>query len=130
MLTNTEENSTFIRLVHLASLLFAVLKATGNFYRIFGYQGGIKGYISLDNVEGVKLNGAIGHSLFPRSDKEGLLPSYKFEFDIDTSLLNNNKASQEYFVKMVQEIYWMFGYEGIREDAIKAFLKDGGWLVT
>ena len=128
--TDNERNDRIIYLVHLASLLFAVLKATGNFYRMFGYQGGVKGFISLTNVEGVKLNDTIGRSLFPRDDKEGLLPSYELEFDVDTSLLNDNKAFQDYFIKTVQDIYWMFGYAGLREETIKTYLKERGWLVN
>ena len=116
--TDNERNDRIIYLVHLASLLFAVLKATGNFYRMFGYQGG------------VKLNDTIGRSLFPRDDKEGLLPSYELEFDVDTSLLNDNKAFQDYFIKTVQDIYWMFGYAGLREETIKTYLKERGWLVN
>lgn len=127
--TDAEGYNKTIYLVHLASFLFAVLKATGNFYSMFGYQGGIKGFLSLDNVEGVKLDDTIGRSLFPRDDIEGLLPSYRLDFDIDTSLLNDNKAFQDYFVKMVQDIYWMFGYAGLREETIKTYLTANRWWV-
>lgn len=119
-----------IYMARIASALFEVLKAAGNFYRIIGYQGGIKGYLSLNNAEGVRLRYQIFQSLFPYDDKEGLLPSYNLDLDIDTSILNNDKEFQNYFIKTVQEIYWMFGYEEIREDAIKAFLKDRRWLIT
>lgn len=118
-----------IMIVHLASLLFGVLKAAGNFYRLFNYQGGLKGYLSLDNVEAIKLIPQMTSSYFPGNDKEGLLPYYNLNLDIDTSLLNNNKAFQDYFIKKVQEIYWMFGYEDVAEDTVKSYLKNEKWLV-
>jgi hypothetical protein len=49
------EQNRDVYIVHILSLLFQVLKAAGNFYRLASYQGGLKGYISIENVEGVLL---------------------------------------------------------------------------
>ncbi len=124
-------NYHYVYLSHIISLTFAVLKAATNFYKLFGYQGGLKGHISLDNSEGVFIKPVLsGREIFPADEKAGLLPHYNYPLDIDTALLNDNKLFQNYFINLINELFWMFGYDSPHPSTVKNYLEENHWYVT
>lgn len=130
---NVDRDSGYrhIYMSHIISLTFAVMKATTNFYRLFGYQGGVKGFITLDSAEGSFIKPILtGRETFPDDEKVGLLPHYKYSLDLDTALLNDNKRFQEYFIKLISELFWTFGYEHPHPDTVKAYLESHRWYVV
>lgn len=126
---NEEGRQLWISLI--VGKLFILLKTAKNYYNLFGYQGGLVGYLSIENVEQVKV-----HTLIPRGwnnlfgETIGcLLPKYRWEFELDTSLLNDDKAFQEYFIDKIKEIYWHLGYGAAKDELYKDYLKEQGWLI-
>lgn len=130
LLTTVENtNERFIYLAHIISFLFNVLKGSSNFYRLSGFCGAVKCFISVDNVENVEIRQEInsGMGLFC-DNSNGLLNNYKFDFDLDTNTLFDNQKFQDQFIEFAKQIYWSFGYE-IRNESIQSFLDTRNWLV-
>lgn len=128
---NRDTGYKYIYISHIVSLTFAVMKAATHFYKLFGYQGGIKGFLSLDSAEGVFIKPILtGRETFPDDEKAGLLPHYNHPLDTDTALLNDNRLFQEYYIRLIEELFWMFGYEHPHPDTIKAYLEGHHWYVT
>lgn len=123
-----------IWLSNIAANLFLTLKASDNFYKLVGYQGGLDGYVLLQNVEGVLLMLIVPERwslspLYVRDSREALLSKYRLDMELDTALLGDEKELQAFFVEKINELYVGFGYEPPKEDLIEAFLKQEGWLV-
>lgn len=131
MNANRDTGYKGIYISHIISFSFAVMKATANFYKLFGYHGGIKGLISLNSAEGVFMKPILtGREMFPDDEKVGLLPHYSYIIDLDTTILNDNKLFQEYFINLINELFWTFGYEHPHPDTVKAYLESHHWYVT
>jgi len=120
-----------IFLAWLFGHLFVVLSAAKNFYSLFGYQGTLIGLISLEGIKDVTVWRLNAQSrMETRWDiKKGLQENYEWKLDLDTSLLNDPQALQEYFKNLEREIYWTLGYEDENEGILNNFLKENGWLV-
>lgn len=114
----------------LGRLLFISLLASRNFYKHFGYQGGMIGYLLLDGVENVLINRIIpsGWHSFPNHGK-CLLNKYRLDIETETTTLNNPIALQDFFLSKMDEIYIGFNMAPPRKDLMEAFLKEEGWLV-
>ncbi len=126
-----ETGYKFIYISHLISLTFAVMKATTNFYKLFEYQGGIKGSLSLKSTEDIYIKPVLtGRETFPDDDKMGLLQHYYYPLELDTSILNDKKRFQDYFINLINEIFWIFGFEHPHPDTVKAYLESHNWLVV
>jgi len=118
----------------IASKLFMTLQVACNYYQLIGYQGGLVGYLNLEGVAGVRVyrivpEGWTRHPFFEENTERCLLDKYKWGLELDTSLLNNNKELQSFYIKKIKEIYWGLGYEDVKDDLIRAFLKQSGWLI-
>ncbi len=118
----------------IAVYYFLFLKALKNYYSYLKYQGGIHGYLHLDNINGASIKRLIPNGyragLFWNDEKEvPLMNSYEWKIEIETSILMDDNALQNYFIEFIREFYWSIGYEDVSEDLIKAFLKDKRWLV-
>lgn len=125
-----ENKNKLVYVAHIALLMFELLKAAGNYYKVAGYQGGLRGHLLIDGLEGVTLNrGITARSHFPYEDKIALMPEYRLNLDMDTSILNDNKSFQDYFIQLVKEIYWSLGCGEIKDDALVAYLKERHWHV-
>jgi hypothetical protein len=129
-----EKDTKVIYLSHIAAYLFIFLNAAHRFFSLLNYQGAVLGYIELNNVDGARLKritpNAYKSGLFWDYEKEvPIMDGYKWNINIDTSLLQDKVALQKYFVELIREIYWSVGYEDVSEDLLKAFLSDQRWLV-
>ena len=118
-----------IHLSHIASYMFHVMRAMLNFYKMADFTGVIIGKISVCGVEGIEMNQEMGAGHFGfNSNIKGLQDSYYYDFELDTNILFNEFKFQNYFIEMVQKIYWSFGYR-ISDGWVKSYLKMQGWLI-
>ena len=127
-----ENNSNKSLLIsHIAENLFIFLKSAAKFYRIVGYQGGVEGYLKIEKVEGVRVEPIIpgGFRRHTSDRRTALRQAYKWEVQIDTSVLNDDKEFQFFFLEKIQEVNWSLGYASENEKVLEAFLKQNGWLV-
>ena len=126
-----EDGRPKVYLSHVARQLFVTLLATANFYKHIGYQGNITGYLLIHGVEGAEISRILAQGWTPHffENKRFFLNKYLWDIDIDTSVLNNPKELQEFFIEMIKEIYVGLNCPPIQEDLLKAFLKDEGWLI-
>ena len=126
-----------IKVIHLttvATQLLMLLKAASNLYQLFCYQGGLKGFLRLENIEGAIIYPVIpeGYHLEPFffEDKQGtLLSKYEWELELDTAILHDPMSRQLFFIEKIKELYWTLGYETIQSGIIEKFLEGYGWLV-
>lgn len=125
-----EVGNKIIWISHIVQNLFIVLKAASNFYRLAGYQGGLVGILSLENTKSslLKRLSPTGWSRYGE-DKQSLLPTYRWDFELDTVLLNHNKNFQDFYINKIKDIYWSLGYEPDGDDFYRAYLKEQGWLI-
>ncbi len=119
----------------IASRLFMILLSASNFYRLFGYQGGLKGFLRLENMDGVIVYPVVpqGYHLDPWffDDRQGpILSRYEWDLELDTTLLHDPMSRQVFYLEKLQEIYWSLGYENVQEGSIEKFLEQNRWLVT
>lgn len=89
------------------------------------------GRLALGDVEGVQINRITpqGYNRMWNDKTKCLLPKYKWDLQLDTSLLNDKRAFQDYFIEKIKEIYWSLGYGADNDDLYRAYLKESGWLV-
>lgn len=128
------ENGMSVRLSILAKRFYMLMLSASRFYNLFGYQGGLKGFIRLENIEGVLIYPIIpyGQYLDPIyfEDKKGsLLSKYEWVFELDTAILHDPKSRQLFYIGKIKEIYWSLGDGTCDEDIIEKFLDDHRWLV-
>ena len=127
-LDQSEKNNIYLS--SMASVLFASLTIANRFYSLCGYQGGITGKVSLRGSRKSIVQPIVPNRYnYFGSTKRSFLDAYNWELDIDTALLENKVAFQQYFIEKIKEFYWSLGYKPDKEEVYKAFLKDRGWLV-
>jgi hypothetical protein len=126
-----KEGEKTVYISHFAMQIFVSLLATANYYKQVGYQGNIAGYLLLKDVEGAIINTITPdgyRNLFPDRSRF-LLPMYRWDIDTDTSVLNDRKELQGFFIELINEIYVGLNQTPPQEALINAFLKQEGWLV-
>lgn len=128
------EDGRVIRLSIVANQLFMLLLSASNFYRLFGYQGGLKGFLRLENIEGVIVYPVVpqGYRFDPWfiEDRKGpILSKYEWDLELDTALLHDPMSRQVFFIDKMKEIYWSLGYENVQEGILEKFLEQNRWLV-
>lgn len=128
--TDSNKAEKLIHLSHPTFLMFHLLKAASNFYKMCGYQGGLVGSLSVEGTEGISLNPEMSRSSFLIHEVTGLMPRYEIPLELDTSIINDNKSLQEFFVQKVKEFYWTVGYGDIQEKLIENLLQKHRWLAT
>lgn len=110
-----------ILLPYVLAKILVVIKAASNYYRLFGYQGTIKG--------GVRLTNAGGKKLFPYNDdfdylsSEILLNYYFWDIELDTKILFDDKSLMSYFFNLSKKIYWDLGFKDFSQDSLEKYLK-------
>jgi hypothetical protein len=113
----------------MASVLYASLVVANRFYNLSGYQGGVVGKVSLRGSRKSIVQPIVPNRYTYYGDtKRSFLDAYDWDIDLDTALLENGLARQQYFIEKVKEFYWSLGYKPDKEEVYKAFLKDRGWL--
>jgi hypothetical protein len=128
------DNRKNIYIETVASKLFVILFSASKFFQMFGYQGGLKGFLSLENIDGAIIfpivpNGFHFDPFYFEDMQEPILSKYEWDLDLDTTLLNDPIIRQEYFIEKIREIYWSLGYENVKQEVIEKFLEQYGWLV-
>lgn len=130
-----ETGKRVIYLDHVAIRLILFLKAASSFYVLFGYQGGLKGFLRMEKVEDTTIlpivpnNRRFGSYLF--ENQQGIiLSTHEWELDLDTALLNDPSNRKSLFIEKITEIYWSLGFRNIRLDYIEKFLESYSILFT
>lgn len=124
-----DQKDPHVYISHIANLLMTFLKSLGNFHRRTGFQGGIMGLLLLRDVADVWMNKIQPSRWNVWEDKKSLLPVYKWNLELDTSIINNELSLQEYFLNILKEIYWSFGYKPADDKLYRDFLKESNWLI-
>ncbi len=129
VLSPDDQGNKTVWLSSMASVMFVALLVADKFYNLCGYQGGVVGKISLEGCRD-----AIVRTIVPSrytyfgQTKKSFLDSYNWNIEVDTALLSNKLALQQYFLEKIKELYWSLGYKPDKDNVYKAFLKDHGWL--
>jgi Putative DNA-binding domain len=123
-----------IQLTAVATQLVMFLRVASNLFQLFNYQGGLKGFLRLENIEGAFIYPVLpeGYQLRPfffEDNKGALLSKYEWELDLDTTLLHDPMSRQIFFIEKITELYWTLGYETVQPGIIEKFLEGYGWLV-
>ena len=130
VLSPDDQQRSNIYLSSMASVLYASLTVANRFYNLSGYQGGVIGRVSLKGSRKAIVQPIVPSRYTYFGDtKRSFLDAYDWEIDIDTALLENKLALQQYLIEKVKEFYWSLGYKPDKEEVYTAFLKDKGWLV-
>src|SRR6266700_429675 len=123
------DESTISTLIILARLFMSFKHAT-NFYRLFGYQGGLQGSLTLKGVKETivyPLEWDNRMRTIIHGVKRALMLDYSWELaDLDTLLLFDEKTFQSYFIELAKRIEWDLGYDDTDDNLVKQFLKANG----
>jgi hypothetical protein len=114
-------------MAHIHIILEYAVKAFNN----IGYQGLLEGHILLSNLHEKYIHKLEAPGWFHLSDhdKQNLLTNYKWDLHLDTNILNVSDSLKEYYVSLLHEIYWSFGYEEeMKENFLDAFFKNNNIL--
>jgi hypothetical protein len=112
----------YVEIVDMIVETFHLLKATANFYRLFGYQGAVTGEISLQHCEGVLIQKSSGDVTV------ALLDTYHLSFEWDTSVLLDDATFQEHFFGLVREWGWHLGFDWIDNRLLGSIMRAKEWL--
>lgn len=127
---NIESDKEGVRNIFLsfvAGRLIQTLRFAKNFYDYLGYQGSLRGFISIKNTKDVYVTEIIPSGYIQRDeDNESFISSYDWEIETDTSIIENAEQLNEYFISLLREIYWHFGCENVADKLIQDFLKQNG----
>jgi len=127
------DKGRIIYLSRIAAKLFMMLQSASQFYILFGYQGGLKGFLRLENIEDAIIYPVLpdGSRLNPFffEDRQGpILSKYEWDLELDTALIHDPMSRQKFFLEKIKEIYWSLGYENVQEGIIEKFLEQNRWL--
>lgn len=123
-----ESGRKFVPCWRIALKLFEMLQFAKSFYAKSGYQGGLDGFISLDNMENVYIDKLkVRHGFSFDNDDKSLLPYYKLDIRIDTNILKNEDSLKKWYVDTLRELHWYFGYDNIQDSAVDSFLREAGF---
>ena len=92
------DKGRIIYLSMIAAKLFMILLSASKFYLSFGYQGGLKGFLRLENIEDAIIYPVIpdGYRIAPFffEDRQGpILTKYEWDLELDTALLHDPMSS-------------------------------------
>lgn len=120
-LGNTTRKGNGILLQYILGKILVFLKASANYYRLFEYQGTLKGAIRLSN--------AAGKILFPGDDSfehlshPVLLNYYFWELSLDTRVLLDDLSMMEYYFSIAGRMYWDLGFRDFNQTSLEQYLK-------
>jgi hypothetical protein len=127
---NIERDKDGIRnifLSYIAARLIQTLRFANNFYNHFGYQGSLRGFISIKNTKDVYITEIIPSGYIQiDEDNESFISSYSWEIETDTNIIGNAEQLNKYFASLLRDIYWHFGCDDISDKRIQDFLKQNG----
>lgn len=124
-----KSGSKLIYLSHPLYYLFHLLKGASNFYKIVGYNGGLVGSFSIDNLDGVDLDATLIDRWFPPDTMPSLMPKYEIAIELSTQTLFDNVTLQNFFIEKAKELFWAVGYGDLSSDVVKSMLKSRRWLI-
>lgn len=129
VLRTGQDGKRVVNLWFIAANLFVIFQFAKKMYNHFGYQGVLEGFVSLKDVDDIYIRKLIPsgwHSW--DNERKNFLPNFNWTIRLDTNILNDSEALKEYFVSLMHDIYWSFGYEEkIQDELIQAFLKESGF---
>ena len=123
-----KDGKRIVYLSYIAAEIFELLSSAKLFYKLFGYQGVLKGSINLYKTVEVTFHEITVGGHFPRYISGGLLPNYHWELNLDTEILSNEDKFMEFFMSTLREIYWGLGYDDLNEPLVHAFLRENRFI--
>ncbi|HSA84504.1 MAG TPA: ATP-binding protein [Patescibacteria group bacterium] len=122
---DVHRNTNTIYLSYIAGKIFVFLSSARNFYKLCNYQGVLIGSLKIDNMIGkmVEEISSNGRLMFPKNI-ESFLPTYNWEIETDTDILNDNDEFYSYYMQLLRKIYWGLGIRDMNEGLIKEFLQN------
>ena len=121
------ESATDISLEDVARVFYLTMLFSRRLYAQFGYQGLVRGNLSLANARGrpvriIPLARRPYDSTFPGLRPVTIDDEYAWPIEADTHQLNDDDWLQQYFKDQMREIYWDLGYSDLRPDVLDTFL--------
>jgi len=123
-----ETGKRIIYISYIAGTLFELLASAKLFYNLFGYQGVIVGFLSLEKTVEVEFEEISANGYFPRHGAINLLPEYKWELNLDTEILNNEDEFINFILSTLRDIYWGLGYADMNDNLITNFFKQSRFI--
>jgi hypothetical protein len=123
------EGQNAIYLSHVASYIWITLQGVKKFYELFKYHGVLEGSVSILGIESFRIYGITpsGWHSFGDSKAEGMMKSYLWPFEIETSELSDDRSFQTFYVNFMKEIYWSFGLSHPSTELLEAFFREMHW---
>jgi len=127
------EGETQLFISHVSESLYVFLKTAQAFYRAVNYHGLLEGRIALLNVREALVRRIIPQGYRDPFDDEPCkipLPNYEWPLELDTHKLADSAWLQDYFVSLMERIYWDLGLDDRNAaDMIKVWLQQTGRIV-
>ena len=130
-IVQNRDGRSHLFVAHIALHLHSFLKSAQSFYRLFNYHGLLIGELVLRGVGQVTAHQIVpdGYTYFG----DGALvvkSNVQWPLELDTHMLGNDEVLQDYFVELLERIYWDLGIEERGAQAlIQTWLKQAGLLV-
>jgi hypothetical protein len=123
----TDNELRVVNMWLVAIKIFGIFQFAKRFYSKYNYQGVLVGNIHMSGLKSVPIRRIVpaGQDSWDEYG-EGLLSEYNWKVKIDTNILNNGIELKKYYIDLLREIYWDFGFEDISEDTVDVFLKQSG----
>lgn len=125
-ITRSTSRPNSILLSYLLGKILVFLKAASNYYRLFCYQGTLKGEIRLTNASGKKM--------FPYADEfdffsqEILLNYYFWDMELDTRILLDDESLMSFYFNLSKRIYWDLGFKEFSQKNLEGYLRNSRLL--
>ncbi len=119
-----------INMSFIADLFYMTLLFGRTFFGLINFIGHILGHIMIQDLSETYI-----HQIELRNNRVVfpdphicLLNNYKWDIDLDTSILNNQVELFNYFVEKMNEIYVGFNFSPQNSNLYNEFLKELGWV--
>lgn len=104
-------------------------KTARKIYAALKYQGGLIGHLEISGLNDAHII-YFGVDSYAQDAHDILLPSYRWEFETDTSKLFNDKDLKDFLVELVSEIIWSFGWTDFNQEHLISYINDKKWLTS
>jgi hypothetical protein len=128
---DTQRQTRIVSIDKIVLNLFSFLKAAANFYRSFGYQGGLIGFLEIKNLYDVSIQPIyLSQRISVRSNRlKALMTDYNWDFETDTAQLFNEIAYQSFFIELMERVHWNLGLADASFNQTEGFLRQlGVWV--
>lgn len=126
ILRPTPQGLPIVYLSFLTGELFVFLTGMKKILQKFGYQGSIIGEISLEDIEGIKINPVI-QNMFPET-KKSVFNQRNWQLKLDTQILFDNEKLCNYITEITRDVHWSFGYNDIQKKITVEYLASKGYF--